>query len=246
MVSAAPVIGISTYREPARFGVWDERADLVPTSYSEAVRQAGGIPVLLPPNEPWDASARAVVARLDGLVVAGGADISAAEYGAAPHARAGTARTDRDGWERALLDAALTQRQPTLGVCRGMQLMAVHAGGTLHQHVPDVVGHEDHDPGGNAYGATRVAVDTRTVLGRLLGAEAVVHCHHHQAVRTHPGFAAAAWAADGTVEAFVRTDGAGHPFSLGVQWHPEVVADLGLFRGLVEAAGRGPGPLPLR
>lgn len=235
-MTTAPVVGISCYRERAVHGIWDEVSDLLPTAYSEAVRRAGGVPVVLPPTTPHGPSARAVVARLDALVVAGGADVDPAAYREEPHARTGTPHADRDSWELALLDAVVDLAKPTLGVCRGMQVMAVHAGGALHQHVPDVVGHEGHDPGGDAYGSTLVTIDRAGTVGRLLGERAVVHCHHHQAVREHPGFSAAAWAGDGTLEAFERVDGAGHPFFLGVQWHPEVSEDLGLFQGLVEAA----------
>ena len=112
--------------------------------------RAGGVPVLLPPVADAGRRGAPVVARLDGLVVAGGADVDPARYGerAAPaHRRAGA--PDRDAWELALLDAADAVGLPVLGVCRGMQVMAVHAGGTLDQHTPDVVGHDEHSPGGD-------------------------------------------------------------------------------------------------
>ena len=148
---AAPVIGLTTYREQAAYGVWNQRADLLPTEYAEAVTGTGGIPMLLPPvGEPG--AADVVVARLDGLVISGGADVDPAAYGAEPHERTADWRPDRDAWEAALLTAAEARGLPVLGVCRGMQVMAVHAGGVLDQHTPDLVGHEEHSPGGDVYG----------------------------------------------------------------------------------------------
>ncbi|RLV49474.1 gamma-glutamyl-gamma-aminobutyrate hydrolase family protein [Nocardioides mangrovicus] len=229
-----PLIGISTYREEAAWGVWRQRADLLPTTYADAVALAGGTPVLLPPTAPFEESAADVVARLDALVVAGGADVASSAYGELPHPRTGPPRADRDAWELSLLDAAVARDLPVLGVCRGMQVMAVHAGGVLDQHLPDLVGTTAHDPGGDSFGEVEVQVAAESLVGRLLGSgTAQVSCHHHQAVRSHPGYTAVAWADDGTVEAMER--GASR-FRLGVQWHPEVVADVGLFRGLVEAA----------
>lgn len=230
-----PLIGLSTYREEARWGVWGERADLLPTSYARAVEAAGGAPVLLPPQGPEGAAA--VVRRLDALVVSGGADVDPDRYRAAPHPRTGGTRPDRDAWEWALLDAAAVVGLPVLGICRGMQVMAAHAGGVLDQHVPDLVAHERHSPGADAYGRTVVRIDPASRLGKLVPTPPSVACHHHQSVREHPGFTAVAWADDGLLEAI---EDPAHPFRLAVQWHPEVDADRdlsdGLFTGLVTAA----------
>jgi putative glutamine amidotransferase len=195
-----PLIGLSTYREQARWGVWDQPANLLPTLYADAICAAGGVPLLLPPQDT--AGADAVVRRLDGLVITGGADIDPGRYGAEAHPRTVSWRTDRDAWELALLDAADQHGTPVLGICRGMQLMAVHGGGSLRQLVGD-----------------------RTAVG----------CHHHQSVAEHPGFTAAAYAEDGTLEAI---EGADDRFRVAVQWHPETRADAGLFAGLVTAATR--------
>ncbi|MCD9199765.1 gamma-glutamyl-gamma-aminobutyrate hydrolase family protein [Aeromicrobium wangtongii] len=225
-----PLIGISTYREQARWGVWDQPADLLPTGYARSIERAGGVPVLLPPGDPE--AARTVVARLDGLVIAGGADVEPARYGAEPHARTTGWREDRDAWELALLDAAAPDL-PVLGICRGMQVMAVAGGGSLDQHLPDRVGSDAHSPGGAAFGRIDVDVVAGTMLAAAIGDKGSVRCHHHQAVRDHPDFVPAAWAADGTLEAM---EDPGHRFRLAVQWHPETADDAGLFRALVAAA----------
>ncbi|MFT4010131.1 MAG: gamma-glutamyl-gamma-aminobutyrate hydrolase family protein [Nocardioidaceae bacterium] len=231
-----PVIGLSTYREVARWGVWEQSADLLPTVYARAVEEAGGVPVLVPPpSSPGHAATAATVLleRLDALIVSGGADVAPARYGQEPHPRTTTWRDDRDAWELALLDAASATDIPILGVCRGMQVMAVHAGGELDQHVPDLVGHETHNPGGDKFGTTSVRVADGSRLAGMVGHALEVQCHHHQSVHTHPGFEAVAWSSEGLLEAM---EAPGDRWRVGVQWHPEVVADAGLFQALVRAA----------
>lgn len=228
-----PVIGLTTYREDASWGVWHQSADLLPAQYARAVEATGGVPLLLPPVATPDAAA-AVVARLDGLVISGGADVDPERYGAPPHPRTAGWRPDRDAWETALLDAADAAGLPVLGVCRGMQLMAVHAGGELDQHTPDLVDHEEHSPGGDVFGTIPVATIAGSRVAGLVGTTLDVSCHHHQSVRSHPGFTASAHAADGTLEAM---EAPGDRFCVAVQWHPETAADVGLLAGLVEAAG---------
>lgn len=226
-----PLIGLSTYREQARWGAWDVSADLLPTAYARSVETAGGVPVLLPPSGAQEPAG--VVARLDGLVISGGADVDPRRYGEEPQARTRGWRDDRDEWEVALLDAAWDSGLPVLGVCRGMQVMAVRNGGVLHQHTPDVVGHEQHAPGEGEYGTVRVETVAGSRVRALIGPRVTVSCHHHQSVRAHPGFEPAAYAADGTLEAMEDPQ---RPFWLAVQWHPETRVDAGLFRGVVDAA----------
>ncbi|WP_244928262.1 gamma-glutamyl-gamma-aminobutyrate hydrolase family protein [Nocardioides sp. W7] len=239
---SAPVIGLSTYREDAAWGVWRQRADLLPSQYAQAVEATGGVPVLLPPVSTGSATdtgamAETVIARVDALVVSGGADVDPSRYDAAPHRRTAGWRPDRDAWELALLDAAEARGLPVLGVCRGMQVMAVHAGGTLDQHTPDRVGHERHSPGGDVFGDVGVSTRPGTRLAALVGERLDVRCHHHQSVRTHPGYVPAAYADDGTLEAMeLDPQTADTPFRLAVQWHPETAADVGLLAGLVRAA----------
>ena len=146
-----PVIGLSTYREQAAWSVWNMSADLLPSVYTRSVEAAGGVVVLLPPQVEGMAQ---VVSRLDGLIITGGADVDPERYGQMPHPMT-KVRRDRDAWEFGLLDAADRIGLPTLGICRGMQVMAVRAGGSLEQYLPDVVGHEEHAPGGNSLAGPR-------------------------------------------------------------------------------------------
>jgi putative glutamine amidotransferase len=226
-----PVVGITTYREQARWGVWDELADLLHAAYARALGAAGAAVVLLPPADPD--SAADVIGRIDALVVAGGADVDPSRYDEPAHERTAGVRPDRDAWELALLDVAADRDLPTLMVCRGMQLEAARIGGVLDQHTPDTVGHDDHSPGADAYGEIAVTTVPGTTVAGLIGSDRVVRCHHHQSVRTHPGLVPAAHAGDGTVEALEHPE---RRFWVAVQWHPETQDDVGLFRGLVAAA----------
>jgi putative glutamine amidotransferase len=233
MKRQVPLVGLTTYREEAAWGVWRKKADVLHAEYADAIVAAGGVPVLLPPASGSDISARSVVARIDALVVSGGADVAPTRYGEEPHERTTGWREDRDAWELALLSAADEVGLPVLGVCRGMQLMAVAAGGALEQHTPDVVGHDEHSPGGDEFGRLTL----RTLEGsrvRAAEGEAVAAlCHHHQSVRSHPGFEATAWSPDELVEAM---EVVGDRFCVGVQWHPEMGRDQALFSALVAAA----------
>ena len=225
-----PLIGISTYREQARWGAWDLPAVLLPASYPDAVAEAGGEPVLLPTG----AVSAEAVRRLDGLVLAGGADVDPARYGhpAGPHTT--VLRPERDAAELAVLQAALSRDLPLLAICRGMQLLNVELGGDLLQHLPDVPGAGIHHPGAGLFAGRQVRTAPGTQLDRLLGPTAAVDCHHHQALdRIAPELTPSAWAEDGLVEAVEAT---GRRFCLGVQWHPEAGADRRLFEALVSAA----------
>ena len=232
-----PVVGLSADRVRARWKQWDLEADLLSARYAAAVGAAGGAPVLLPigrgTREELAAPAAAVVARVDALVVTGGPDVTPQQYGEPPGPHTDGTREDRDAWELALLDAAAERALPVLGICRGMQLLAVHAGGVLDQHVPDLVHHDGHRPDACSFGPTRVDVTAGSRLASLVGPRLEVPCHHHQAVRSHPGLVAVAHAEDGLLEAVELPD---ERFWVAVQWHPEQAADAGLFAGLVAAA----------
>ena len=153
-----PVIGISSYQQQATWGNWDDQAVLLPRRYVDKVAQAGGLPVLLPPSE----GGAGVLARLDALVLSGGSDVDPARYGAAAHPGAGPFYADRDSAELDLCRHALASGLPVLGICRGLQVLNVALGGTLHQHLPDLVGNDSHSPERGGYGAHKVSVAAGT------------------------------------------------------------------------------------
>jgi gamma-glutamyl-gamma-aminobutyrate hydrolase PuuD len=228
----APVIGLTTYVEPARWGAEEEAAALLPHSYVAAVTRVGAYPVLLPPAA---AAADRVLSRLDGLVLTGGPDVAPARYAAVAHPQTGAPRTERDAWELDLCQGALSLSLPLLAICRGLQVLNVALGGTLHQHLPEVVGHDGHRPEPGRMGTTPVSLLPGTAICAVLGEEGTVLCHHHQAI-DHLGaqLRATGYALDGTVEA---VEVAGQPFAWGVQWHPEDdPEDDRLFAALAEAA----------
>jgi putative glutamine amidotransferase len=230
--ASSPLIGLTTYVEPTRHGVWDDVSALLPMTYVSAVIRSGGTPVLLPPS-PTDPAP--VLGVLAGLIVTGGPDVDPARYGADAHPTTDQPRTERDRWETACVLAALELDLPLLAICRGLQVLNTALGGTLHQHLPDVVGSDAHRvvPGEMSANSFRVDADAR--LAAILGTEPEGLCHHHQAIaRLGRGLRAVAYAPDGTIEA-VEADG--KQFAIGVQWHPEDnPSDDRLFKALVEAA----------
>jgi putative glutamine amidotransferase len=232
----APTIGITTYHTKADWRGWSEEGALLPWTYVTSIRASGGRPVLLPPGGDA-AEAEATVAVLDGVVIAGGGDLDPAIYGAAKHPKTEVNAPDRDVWELAVAEAAIRMSVPLLGICRGMQVLNVACGGTLHQHIPDLVGHEAHSGTRNGFGVHKVRVTNgRTLAGILPGAEYFeVPTHHHQAVaRVGDGLTAVGWADDGIIEAIEGTSE--QDFLVGVQWHPEQGQDFRLFSTLVAAA----------
>ncbi|MEU9010123.1 gamma-glutamyl-gamma-aminobutyrate hydrolase family protein [Streptomyces sp. NPDC048479] len=221
-----PLIGVTTYLEPAKWGVWEMPAALLPAGYPRLVQAAGGLAALLPPDDP--ALAESVVSRLDGLVIAGGADVEPVRYGAEPDSRTGTPARDRDAWELALIRTALESGTPLLGICRGLQLLNVALGGTLVQHLDGHVG------GVGVFGRHTVKPVPGTRYAEIVPEESSVPTYHHQSVdRLADALVASAYAEDGTVEA-VELPGAG--WALGVQWHPEAGEDDRVMSALVAAA----------
>jgi putative glutamine amidotransferase len=245
-----PVIGITSYSQQARWGRWDDEAVLLPRRYVDKVAQAGGLPVLLPAV----ADGAALLPRLDGLVLSGGSDVDPVHYGAPPHPAAGPFYPARDSAELDLCRYALATGLPLLGICRGLQVLNVALGGTLHQHLPDVVGTDCHSSQDVGYGSHKVSVAPATQLAAILGrSEAAVPTHHHQAIdRLGADLVATAWTDDGVIEAVefdrpvpakdavsaknaVPVNDAAR-FMIAVQWHPEAGDDLSLFTALIAAA----------
>ncbi|WP_102191545.1 gamma-glutamyl-gamma-aminobutyrate hydrolase family protein [Microbacterium aurantiacum] len=233
-VVAAPRIGVSTYLERARQGVWDVRAAFLPEVYLNAVAGSGGVALLLPPQAEQHADI--AVAGLDGLILTGGADVQPELYGAERHPQTDAARIDRDAWELALFRAAERRRLPVLAICRGLQLVNVARGGTLEQHLPDSLGTDRYRIGGGVFAENEVIIEAETTLSQILGDDDYpVHSYHHQGIgRLGDGLVVSARSDDGLVQA---VEGAGDGYLVGVQWHPEENSDdRRLFEDLVSQA----------
>lgn len=227
-----PHIGLTTYWQQGRWGVWDDVAAIAPSDYVRAVAAAGGVPILLPPHG-GDAS---VVDVLDGLVVIGGADVDPSRYGAQPHERT-VAQPDRDEHEDALIRAALDRGVPLFAICRGAQVLNVVLGGSLHQHLPEVIpGAERYQPAPGEFGEVEFTTEPGSLAERILGPRACAPCYHHQGVdRLGDGLVVTARADDGTVEILELPTAPG--WVLGVQFHPEHDRDdLRLFEAFIAAA----------
>lgn len=236
-----PILGLTTYLQQAQTGVWDVRACLLPASYVEGVTLAGGTALLLPPQPVHPDTVDAVLSRLDGLVITGGRDVDPAAYGQDRHPATDDPADDRDAWELALLRGALRRDLPVLGICRGAQVLNVALGGTLHQHLPDVLGHTGHQAGNAVFTTSRVHTVGGTVVAGVLGPDVDVQCYHHQAIaELGQDLIASAHDGEGVIEA-VELDPAmpGDGFCVAVQWHPEErLDDVRLFAAVVRAAER--------
>jgi gamma-glutamyl-gamma-aminobutyrate hydrolase PuuD len=228
------VIGLTTYAEHASMLVWRREFAMLHATYVAATERAGGVAVLLPPQR---SGAEEVLDRVDGLVLTGGADVDPLRYGQAPEERTSAPRVLRDEWETALARGALDRGLPLLAICRGLQIINVALGGSLHQHLPDLTGDERHQPGPGVFGEVNVRTEPGTRTAELLGPRTRVRCHHHQALaRLAPGLTVTGRADDGTVEA---VEVPGQAFAVGVQWHPEENGgDTRLFAALVDAGRR--------
>ncbi len=230
-MNSKPVIGITTRPRNDR-GTFE-----VSAKYIDSVRRAGGVPVLLPPGE---ADPAAVLAGLDGLIFSGGGDIDPREYAGDDHPEIYGMDAERDAFELALARTVMGEgRTPTLGICRGMQVLTVAANGKMHPHLPDVVGeavlHYRSDSGTSH--RVSIAPDSK-LAGVMKELEPLVPSWHHQAAPAAPvGWRAVAHAPDGVVEAIEHAQ---HPWLIGVQWHPELApedpAHQALFAELVANA----------
>lgn len=230
-----PLIGVTTYLEPARWGEWVREAALLPLPYVRAIERAGGAPVMLPPTATLR-GVDALIQGLDGIVLAGGGDVDPALYRAERHPDTTAPQPQRDRFELALARAVINANLPFLAICRGIQVLNVARDGTLIQHLPDETGQTIHAPVPGKVGSHRVRISVTSMIGKILGDVADVPTYHHQAInRLGKGLVAVARSDDQIIEA-VEVEG--HRFGLGVQWHPEEGDDLRLFEALVAAASR--------
>jgi putative glutamine amidotransferase len=237
-MSSRPVIGICSPVERARWGAWDRESFLLPRNYVDMARAAGALVLMLPPDPIVTENPDELLDLLDGLVLAGGPDVDPATYGAPRHPKTDRSVRERDDFELALTKRAMERDIPLLAICRGLQVMNVARGGTLIQHLPDHVGHEDHRRVvGTFEGSDHdVRLEPGSLAARAAGEEEhATKSHHHQGVdQIGDGLVVTGWAEiDDLPEAL---EDPGLRFALGVQWHPEADETSRLIAGLVEEA----------
>ena len=233
-----PVIGICAVVDRARYGVWDIDAVLISKSYVDAVQRAGGVALVLPPDPAVTGAPDGLLDLLDGLLLAGGADLVPESYAASRHPTTDPGDPVRDAFEIALTTRALERDLPFLGICRGMQVLNVARGGTLRQHLPEEVGHDEHRRRLGTFEGSdhEVRLAAASLAARAAGE--TVHntkSHHHQAVgEIGKGLVVTGWATmDELPEAIEAPD---QRYVLGVQWHPEADETSNLVTSLVEEA----------
>ncbi len=231
-------VGISAAIEQARWGAWDEVVTMAPRYYAHAVQRAGGLAILLPPDDAAEAAPERWLDRIDALILSGGNDIDPAFFGQDPHPEVKTVRPERDRFEIALTRAAIERRMPLLGVCRGMELLNVALGGDLIQHLPEAVGPDVHPHTPGRFVDHEIRLEPGSLAARAAGAEIVhVKSAHHQGVgELGEGLRASGWFGDTEIVEAIELDQAAHPFALGVLWHPEVEEDSHVIEALVQAA----------
>ena len=231
-------VGITAAIEQARWAAWDEEVTFAPRYYARAVQAAGGLALLLPPDDVAEAAPERWLDRIDALLLSGGNDIDPAVYGQPPGPETQGIRPERDRFEIALARAAIERRMPLLGICRGMELLNVARGGGLIQHIPDAYGDGSHPHTPGTFSDHEIRLESGSLAARAAGSELIhVHSAHHQGVaELGAGLKASGWFGDqGIIEA-IELDQAEHPFALGVLWHPEVEVNSPIINSLVEAA----------
>jgi putative glutamine amidotransferase len=242
--SVSPLVGVTARRlKVGRVTGWHADGIGERASYLDRVRAAGGLPMLLDPGEA--AEARAIVERVDAILLTGGPDIAPRRYGAPTHHEEYGTDDIVDDFELSLARAALDAHAPLLAICRGIQVLNVACGGSLHQHLPDLPGIDTHGRPGQAGGewAHTVTLEPGSRLAHVMGTDTpVCSCHHHQAVdRVGDGLRVVGQASDGIVEALEPANADAAGFVLAVQWHPEDTAandpaQQRLFDALIGAA----------
>jgi putative glutamine amidotransferase len=230
-------VGISAAIEQAQWGAWDEEVTMAPRHYSRAVQDAGGLALLMPPDDLAEAAPERWLDRIDALILSGGNDIDPAFYGQPPHPKTKGIRPERDRFEIALARAAVERGMPLLGICRGMELLNVALGGDLIQNLDDVVGPDIHPHKGGTFSTHEIRLEPGSLAARAVGAETTTVCssHHQGPGELGAGLKASGWFAGEPIVEAIELDESAHPFALGVLWHPEVEERSRVIGALVEA-----------
>lgn len=233
-----PAIGICIPITDASFGVWNQQAALLPAGYVAAIRRAGGLALMVPPDAQLVQDPDELLTRIDGLILSGGNDVDPAAYGADAHPATKGVTPERDEFEVALTRRAVELDMPVLGICRGMQVLNVSFGGSLIQHLPDTFGHEDHRRVAGSFDDAdhdvRLAPDSLAAgaAGELLHG---TKSHHHQGVDViGDGLIVTGISAIDDLPEAIEIPG--RRFVLGVQWHPEADERSSVIGALVQAA----------
>lgn len=238
MSDSPPLIGVCTEFVDARWGAWEGRAALLGELYIASIQHAGGMVLMIPPDLRLESDPDAVLDRIDGLILVGGADVDPSAYGAEPHPRTNGTVPERDRSELALARRAVERTLPVLGICRGMQLLNVARGGTLRQHVPEDVGHEEHRRHLGSFDGSDhdVQLEQGSLAARAAGEELhTTKSHHHQGVaELGEGLRVTGVSVLDDLPEAIETDGPA--FCLGVQWHPEADERSRVVGALVRAA----------
>ena len=231
-----PVIGICAAMEDVSWGAWTLLSNVSPRSYSHAVQAAGAMALLLPPDDTAAENPGELLDLIDGLMLAGGADIDPTAYGARVHPETGNTRPERDRFELALTHGALERDMPVLGICRGMELLNVACGGTLIQHLPDELGSNRHCHTRGAFGDHAVRLTEGTLAARAVGGDrTAVKSHHHQGVaELGEDVVVSGRAVEDDLPEAIELPG--RSYALGVLWHPEEDERSRVIGSLVAAA----------
>ena len=237
--SRPPLIGLSTYRSPAHMDGYDTEFVALPSQYLEAITRGGGVGVLIPPQPLERDEADRILRSLDGVVICGGWDIDPSRYGQEPSDKLEATDSLRDETEMTLLSVALELDMPVLGICRGAQMLNVHLGGTLHQHVPDVTGSDRYRKPGDLFTNENMTVEPDSRLAEIFSGDTTVQgpVQHHQAIdQVAEGLVVSARGPDGIIQG---VEAPGKTFCVAVQWHPEEnLDDVRIFDALVTEAAR--------
>ena len=229
-------IGICAATEQVQRGPWNEVVAMVQRSYADAVQREGALALLLPPDDAAASAPDPLLDRIDGVLLAGGSDVDPSFYGARRHPATERTWPERDRFELGLVRRALERDIPVLGICRGMQLLNVALGGTLVQHLPDLLGVDDHRVSLGVFGEHEVGLEPGSLAARAAGGQRiVVKSHHHQGIdELGEGLIATGWGMGSElVEAVELPE---HRYVLGVLWHPEEDGRSRVIASLVEAS----------